>query len=74
MNILGENKKNSRRVVGVIVQAVTPGWWIIKDDQGRKQRVAGSGMYRRGEPVVVVSNQIIENSKMVKTKTKRVSV
>lgn len=47
------------RTTGVIQQAVTPGWWIIKDDSGHKHRVASPDLWRKGDRVAVVGGQIV---------------
>jgi len=57
-NILfGED--SSRRVTGAIERAVTPGWWIIRDDSGRRHKVASQDLWRKGERVAVVGGQIV---------------
>ena len=48
-----------RRITGAIERAVTPGWWIIRDDSGRKHKVASPDLWRRGERVAVVGGQIV---------------
>jgi len=47
------------RTTGVILQAVTPGWWIIKDDSGHKHRVASQDLWRKGDRVAVVGGQVL---------------
>ena len=47
------------RTTGVILQAVTPGWWVIKDDSGHKHRVASHDLWRKGDRVAVVGGQIV---------------
>ncbi len=53
------DQDNTVRITGTIVSAVTPGWWIIKDDAGRRHRVASPDAWRRGQRVVVVGGQVI---------------
>ena len=72
--IIFSDKKEEKRTVATIIQAVMPGWWIVKDDQGRKHRVASAKHYRRGETVVIISGQIVDSKPMVETKTKKVQV
>ena len=50
-----------------ITSAIMPGWWQAQDTSGRKFRVAGTGLYRRGETVRTVDDQIIERSGSIKT-------
>ena len=57
-NILFDDEP-SRRITGTIERAVTPGWWIIKDDSGRRHKVASPDLWRRGERVAVVGGQIV---------------
>ena len=47
---------------GEIVGAGAPGWWIVRDDSGKKHRVASSDFFRRGQRVSVVGGLIIDHA------------
>lgn len=48
-----------QRIVAKILSGIAPGWWVVQDDGGHKYRVAGSGLYRKGDQVAIIGNQII---------------
>lgn len=56
--LLRDNQPDNR-ITGTILSAVSPGWWIVQDQTGRKYRVAGSGLYRKNDRVSVIGGQII---------------
>ena len=47
------------RITGSIVFSPTPGWWVVQDSQSRMYKCASGKLYRKGERVAVVGNQII---------------
>lgn len=50
-----------KRITGQIVKNLGPGWYLMKDVQKHRHRVAGSG-YRVGQTVAAVGNQIVSHS------------
>lgn len=46
-------------LVGTIKKAITPGIYLLRDDQGRGYRAASQDAWRRGDRVVVIDGQIV---------------
>lgn len=50
---------NSEKITGRIALKISPGWWIIEDEDGRRHRVSSMSEYKTGVGVVAVSGQIV---------------
>ena len=53
-------------ITGTIDKVFRPGWYLVKDSQKRTYRAASAVMYRKGEQVRIVGDQIVGTAGTVK--------